>query len=235
MTGATGNWYCGLHEVNDMAFVLHLLRESDHFLDVGANIGSYTILASEAGARVTAVEPIPSTFAHLERNITLNGFTNRVRTCQMGLSDQTSTLRFTSDLGSVNHVLVEGEDGPSIEVPVSRLDELVGEDIPVLIKIDVEGHERAVLRGAARTLANSPLLAVIMETDSSGARYGVRDEELIKIMRGHGFEPYGYDPFVRRLINAEKSYGNTLFVRDRVVIEARVASARRFKLINGDI
>src|SRR4051812_14088428 len=48
MTGATGNWYCGLHEVHDMAFVLHLLRDGDHFLDVGANVGSYTILAGGA-------------------------------------------------------------------------------------------------------------------------------------------------------------------------------------------
>lgn len=49
MTGATGNYYCGLHELNDMAFVLHLLREDDHFLDVGANIGSYSVLAAAAG------------------------------------------------------------------------------------------------------------------------------------------------------------------------------------------
>src|SRR4051812_48596523 len=60
MTGATGNWYCGLHEPTDMAFVLHLLRPGDHFLDVGANIGSYTVLAAGAvGARVTSVEPLP--------------------------------------------------------------------------------------------------------------------------------------------------------------------------------
>ena len=46
MTGATGNWYCGLHEVRDMAFVLHVLRRGEHFLDVGANVGSYTVLAA---------------------------------------------------------------------------------------------------------------------------------------------------------------------------------------------
>src|ERR1700761_268360 len=46
MTGATGNMYCGLHEYNEMAFLLHLLREDDLFIDIGANIGSYTVLAS---------------------------------------------------------------------------------------------------------------------------------------------------------------------------------------------
>jgi hypothetical protein len=52
MTGATGNIYCGLHEFTDMAFLLHLLRPDDLFVDVGANIGSYTVLASAVcGAR----------------------------------------------------------------------------------------------------------------------------------------------------------------------------------------
>ncbi|MBP7950713.1 MAG: hypothetical protein KA004_13765 [Verrucomicrobiales bacterium] len=46
MTGATGNLYCGLHEFADMALVLHLLRPEDGFADIGANIGSYSVLAS---------------------------------------------------------------------------------------------------------------------------------------------------------------------------------------------
>ena len=62
LTGATGNIYCGLHEFIDMAFVLHFLRQGDIFLDVGANIGSYSILAgSEIGCSVYSFEPILST------------------------------------------------------------------------------------------------------------------------------------------------------------------------------
>jgi hypothetical protein len=63
MTEATSNWYCGLHEYRNMAFVLYALREHEHFLDIGANIGIYTILAAGGvGCRVTSVEPIPTTF-----------------------------------------------------------------------------------------------------------------------------------------------------------------------------
>src|SRR5438552_5096249 len=155
MAGATGNWYCGLHEVRDMAFVLHLLRPNEHFLDVGANVGSYTVLAAGAvGARVTAVEPIPEAFAHLARNIALNGLGARVRALQCGLSNAAGVLPFTSDLDSVNHVLAAGEELPSIEVPVRTMDDLVGRDVPVLMKVDVEGHEHAVLTGGSRTLAD---------------------------------------------------------------------------------
>src|SRR5262245_48181443 len=48
MTGATGNIYVGLHEFPEMSFVLHFLRPSDLFVDIGANIGSYTVLAAGA-------------------------------------------------------------------------------------------------------------------------------------------------------------------------------------------
>jgi FkbM family methyltransferase len=236
MTGATGNWYCGLHEVRDMAFVLHLLRTDDHFLDVGANVGSYTVLAGgAAGAHVTAVEPIPETFAHLELNLALNGLAGRVRACQCGLSDVSGALRFTKDLDCVNHILAQGEYLPAIEVPVRTLDDLVGSDIPVLIKIDVEGHERSVLLGASRTLAEPRLLAVVMETNGSGARYGISDAELVSLMQGHGFSAYGYDPFDRRLIDASQVDGNTVFVRDRATVESRLRDSKRYRLINGTI
>jgi FkbM family methyltransferase len=236
MTGATGNWYCGLHEVNEMAFVLHLLRPGEHFVDVGANVGSYTILAAGgAKARVTAVEPIPATFAHLHRNVVLNGMNNSVRCCQAGLSGQPGTLRFSSGLDCVNHVLTEGEDLPGVDVPVIRLDELVGQDVPILMKIDVEGHELEVLLGGASTLADKRLLAVIMETNGSGVRYGVSDDQLFQVMREHGFTPFGYDPFERRLVNLTDAADNTMFVRDRIVVETRTKSAPNFRLVNGVI
>ncbi|TAF74508.1 MAG: hypothetical protein EAZ53_08995 [Bacteroidetes bacterium] len=58
MTGATGNLYFGLHEFEDMAFLLHFLRSEDVFFDIGANVGSYTVLASaQIGAYTFCFEP----------------------------------------------------------------------------------------------------------------------------------------------------------------------------------
>ena len=62
----TGNIYCGLAEFADMAFVLHVLRAGDLFVDIGANAGAYTLLASSvAGAKTTCFEPVPATYARL--------------------------------------------------------------------------------------------------------------------------------------------------------------------------
>lgn len=135
----------------------------------------------------------------------------------------------------MNHVLAEGEDLPGVDVPVTRLDDLVGQDVPVLMKIDVEGHELAVLNGGAATLGNPRLLAVIMETNGSGVRYGMSDDQLIAVMRGHGFSPFGYDPFGRRLVDVMGASGNTVFVRDKAAVEARVKAAPRIRLVNGEI
>jgi len=236
MTGATGNWYCGLHELSEMAFVLHALRVGDHFLDVGANIGSYTVLAAGAAqSRVTAVEPIPQTFAHLQRNIALNGLTERVCAHQAGLSDHAGTLRFAATLDTINHVLVAGENLPGVDVPVRLLDEVVGSDVPTMIKIDVEGYELAVLRGARKTLRDERLLAVLMETNGSGMRYGVSDDILLADMSENGFRPFHYDPFARRLVTRAGGGDNTLFVREPTAIAERVQSAPRFTLVNGSI
>jgi hypothetical protein len=74
MTGATGNIYAGLHEFAGMMLALHFLRQGDLFLDIGANVGSYSVLASGVcGARSWAFEPAPETVDSLRRNISING------------------------------------------------------------------------------------------------------------------------------------------------------------------
>src|SRR5258708_35195041 len=79
MTGFTGNIYCGLHEFADMGFLLHVLEPEDTFIDVGANVGSYTILASGVcGATTIAFQPPPVTAAFLRRHIDMNKPWDRV-------------------------------------------------------------------------------------------------------------------------------------------------------------
>ncbi len=171
MTGATGNWYCGLDEMDDMGFVLHLLRPGELFVDIGANIGSYSILAAAgAGAKVHAIEPIPSTYSNLCDNVKLNRLEGQIKAHCLGISNRVGKLRFTTSQDSVNHVLEEGEsNAASEEIGVTTLDNLLREELEAtVIKIDVEGHELAVLEGADKTLGSSNLLAVVMETNGSG-------------------------------------------------------------------
>jgi FkbM family methyltransferase len=224
MAGATGNIYCGLHEFEDMAFLLHFLRPEDAFADIGANIGSYTILASGVRrARSIAFEPDPDTFAALSRNIALNRLDVLVRRQQCALGPQEGKIEFTIGLDTLNRVAT-ATAGPTRIVTMDTLDHALAGERPSLLKLDVEGFEGEVIRGAAETLSNSELKAVITED---------RSPPVTDILQGLGFVEQSYDPFTRRLQRVREGHRhNALFVRDKDFVQQRLTNATRVGVLN---
>jgi len=227
MTGATGNVYCGLHEFADMAFLLHLMRSKDTFVDVGANVGSYSVLASAVvGARSITIEPVLQTFRRLERNLRVNGIetAKRLEDCVVGRAE--GQIRFSVDRDTVNQVVSNDYSGESELLPVRTMDALLSARNPILWKVDVEGFEAEVLSGAEKSLRNPTLLAVVLEGDSP---------EIRGTMAAAGFVAASYDPFSRVLRAAVKSgrfQNNNLWVRDLAEVRARCESAGRFTVLN---
>lgn len=245
MTGATGNVYVGLHEFQDMAFVLHFLRPEDLFVDVGANIGSYTILAAAGiGAQVVAFEPDGVAFDWLTKNVGLNGVGHHVEAHRLAVGERPGTLRMTVGGDTVNHVLAPPpprnslSDSSSQEVSVTTLDVMLGQRAPTVIKIDVEGFETAVVAGGRATFANPGLRAVLMELIGGGDRYGYDEDAIRSRMIVWGFHRCLYDPFTRRLEEFPEgatTSGNTLFVRDFEFAQYRLRSAPVFRVHGQDI
>jgi FkbM family methyltransferase len=233
MTGATGNLYYGLDEFNDMGFLLHFLRKKDVFIDVGSNIGSYTILASaEIGSKTISIEPAPSTFSFLKDNISLNNIGDLVDAHNIALAGRNGSIRFTEKHDTANHVAINNEKD-FIEVQADTLDSLIKETNPSLIKIDVEGYESEVLKGANKTLKNPSLKALIVELNGSGRRYGFDDNDIHQKLIINGFNPFKYDPLSRSLFSVEVSYNqNIIYVRDVDFIKQRVKGARKIKINN---
>jgi FkbM family methyltransferase len=236
MTGATQNIYCGLQEFEEMALLLHTLRPGDLFVDVGANIGSYTILAAgAAGADCIAFEPVRQTFDHLQANVRINDLQSRVRAHNIGIAASRGTLVFTSSLDTVNHVLSSGETCEQQErIPVQSLDDaLSGSEPPTFIKIDVEGFETEVIRGARTTLKSRSLLVIVVELNGSGQKYGYDEMQLHESLRDSGFQSVRYDPFARALTSdasPPRFDGNRIYCRDPDRLGERVLSARRFSV-----
>jgi FkbM family methyltransferase len=164
-----------MHDFGDMSFLLHVLREQSLFLDVGANCGAYTVLASAvARAKSVSFEPLPSAFHGLLRNVRLNGVEDLCELHNVGLAGADGMLKFTRDSDTKNHVVLDGQSQRAdvVEVPVTTLDAVVGTRIPSLLKIDVEGFETEVLRGAEGVLSRDSLNAIIIELNGAGAKYG---------------------------------------------------------------
>jgi FkbM family methyltransferase len=238
MKGATGNIYLGLHEFSDMGFLLHFLRKEDMFFDVGANIGSYTVLASgHAGACTIAFEPIPSTFKILQKNIKLNKIDTLVKALNVGAGSEAGNLVFTGLYDSENHVVSKSEsvsEENSFELPVVTIDEIAyANQVPVLIKIDVEGFETEVLKGMKSILKDDDLKAVIIELNGSGNRYGYDENKIHQSFIVAGFNAYEYEPISRNLrpIN-EHGHLNTLYLRDISFIKERILFTEKISVFS---
>lgn len=226
-TGVTGNYYAGLHEFEDMGFLLHFLRPDDLFADVGANMGSYTVLAGAVRqARVYAYEPIAETNRRLEQNISLNRIEGRVvvRRCAVGAAN--GSVRMTCSHDATNHVIPGRDEGETVSLVALDVDLT---ETPILFKIDVEGYESEVLQGMTRHLANPGLMAIIIELNGSGERFGMSDAGVHGLLLSAGFRPYRYSPLARRLTPlATHGVLNTLYCRDVEFVERRLCGSAAF-------
>ncbi|HEY9839530.1 MAG: FkbM family methyltransferase [Candidatus Sericytochromatia bacterium] len=233
--GVVGNLYTGLYDFEDMGFLLHGLRPDDLFVDIGANAGVYSLLAAGlCQSRVLAIEPLPETFAQLQTQIRLNRLEALIDARQLGLSNQTGQLYFSTGLGTMNHVVSKPAAGEAvIEVPVCRLDQLLQTPVRML-KIDTEGFELPVLQGADACLSRPELQAIIIELNGSGQHYGYSDQAIDTLLRGYGFAPFRYLPFERRLEPLEhwrSDQHNTLYLRKSDTLLAELAQAPRLQVL----
>lgn len=235
LTGITGNIYAGLHEFNDMTFLLHFLEPGDTFFDVGANVGAYTLLASGVcKSKTIALEPAHSTFDLLTKNIALNKLHDRVILLNSAAGAIRGEVLFTDDQDTTNHVVAADEAfGSSLsKVSVLTIDSLTKDNSPALMKIDVEGFETEVLNGMTETLKNGGLKAIIIELNGSGERYGYSEDAIHKLLLTYGFSPYSYDPF-KRVLEGVYSYGNenTIYCRDIDFILNRLMQSPQVKIM----
>ena len=189
------------------------------FVDIGSNLGSCTIVAGLLGFDVIAVEPNPSNVLFVKKNVLLNGLAESVLVLPCGLSNETMDLTFRYSKGNMGMGKFGALPEPymkanplgkwyeaSTTVPVMRM-----EDLPVLynrsidlMKVDTEGHEGRVIRGAGAMLLARQLHMIYFEDHyAEGARdtesmpsiqafLASRGYGLVKIAKGYLYAPLGH-------------------------------------------
>ncbi|HEX3920390.1 MAG TPA: FkbM family methyltransferase [Caulobacteraceae bacterium] len=189
-------------EADLSAFVSRTLGPDSVFVDVGANFGYFTCLAgSRVGrggrGRVVAIEPNPAMLALLEANVTINWSMADIEILRLaaGATDGQAQLAIPRQRAANASLSV---DAPSaverdlVEVAVRPLDALLPAGEPVhVLKIDVEGHETAVIEGARQTIARSPDILVVMEWSLSQMQEaGYEPAALLRLLRELGLSAF---------------------------------------------
>lgn len=201
LTAATfERWlYLRLHRLGRMgrdecAALRRIVRPGMTVLDVGGNLGLYTLLISRLvgpNGRVVSFEPDPGLYALLQRNCTLNACTNvEAHNLALGRGRDRLVLR-RMILNSGDNTLGTGGSAwfrREIATDVVALDEFLPALRPDLIKIDVQGWELEVLRGMAQVIAACPHATIYLEYWPEGfRRAGYAAEDLIRFLRDRGY------------------------------------------------
>lgn len=140
-------------------------------IDIGANVGYYTVrLGDVVGptGKLYSFEPNPELYPYLIENTKINGFSGHVTVFNHGLGDQETSLHLNfgnNHLGGGSIVKQQSSTfDKSVEISVKRLDDVLSHVETVdLIKLDVEGFEPQVLRGAEAIISRSPNAAFLIE------------------------------------------------------------------------
>jgi FkbM family methyltransferase len=204
--------YCGYFEWEERQFINNFLREGEIFVDVGANIGMFTLIASQKvgeKGQVYSLEPCSKTYSRLVKNVDFNGLKN-VQCLQIALADHSgkSAMNVSLDGYDACNSFAQPTAGNSFThetVCTARWDDFAKEHHLVgrvaLMKIDVEGWESHVLTGGKEFFGrkDAPVLQVEF-TDEASQSAGSSCQSLYRQLEELGYRMFFYEAKTRKLI-----------------------------------
>lgn len=176
----------------DLADLLLGQREDFVFVDIGANQGLYSLIAAQNPRcrKIIAFEPVPTTHARLAANVALNGGAPRTALHLLAISDSAGEVTINVSAEHTGIATLAGREsgasagGVTIEtIDAPLLDPLLAGDLPMFVKIDVEGLEAVVIAELAKTHSFALVEAIFYEVDDRWASAG----EIETLLRGAGF------------------------------------------------
>jgi FkbM family methyltransferase len=197
----------GRYEPNETHWLESVLRPGMTFVDIGANLGMFTLLAAACvgpGGRVIALEPSKRERERLEANVKLNGFAN-VRVIAAATSDVPGNARLhvarepNSGHNTLGAFIYDVREELAEEVELIRLDD-AGIDHVDVMKLDVEGAEVKALRGAARLIDRCRPTVLVEVNDRSLGNQGHRSAEVWEFFLSRGYSMHGFDEASGKLV-----------------------------------
>ncbi len=187
------------------------LSPGDLFVDVGANVGIYSLWAAGHGAHVIAVEPEPSAIHQLRVNISMNPHL-RIEVVEAALSDVQGEGQLAAQ-GATSHISSAGTVG-AVAIRLTTLDEIIGGRSAAGVKVDVEGAERLVMAGAKRALAEHRIKLLQLEWNArSELHFGESRLPVLEALRQYGYECFRPSRSLKPVVLSEPTFGPDVFAR----------------------
>lgn len=218
-----------LYERPEQLVLWSQLKTGSTFIDVGAHIGFYTLLAAKRvgpEGRVFSFEPDPDTYARLARNVKANPeLAPRIRLFEFAASDSVGVARlFRTSLGNMGgNTLAATGDAPAMPVKTTTLDQIFSKEAldpgRAVVKIDVEGHEIRALRGFRETLSGKAKPVLVVEAaDQHLRRAGASSEQLVQELEALDYRLFEIQRRGPRPLNTTRlpAYANLLALPSQV-------------------
>jgi FkbM family methyltransferase len=223
---AAAAYYLGRPDWWEFDFIERFLRPGDVAVDVGANVGVYSLfLAKQVGPSgiVVACEPDPENLAALVANLARNHL-RHVRIVDAAIADHEGTVSFSAGRHTTSRI-ADSSAAATCRVRVTTLDALCAERRPLFAKVDVEGAEHLVLRGARALMAAGAPHVWQLEVDRGRHQ---QTDQLARELAAAGYRTHAWDPAAGALSPCPLDHPpgkNLLAVADPAFVEARVRSA----------
>ena len=222
-------YYLDMPDWWEMNFLQRFLRRGDVAADVGANIGVYSMLAASMvgpEGSVVAFEPDPCNIERLRRQIQRNQLSH-VHIVEAAVSECVSKLFLKAGKDSLSNVVMSPREG--IQVAAVSLDSYFeSRRPPVYVKVDVEGYEEAVVRGASSLMHRNFPLVWQLEFGGLGNLYGYSEAAISNRLLSHGYQLCQYNTDRGVLVPLcevdDRDGDNVLAVRDLAEVERRLRS-----------
>jgi FkbM family methyltransferase len=239
---ASAALYCGLYDYHDMSFLLRYLQPADTFLDVGANIGIYSLLAASIlkQGQVHSFEVLPKNCQRFNINLALNQV-NNVILHTIAIADRPGEILLNLAEGDSMPFITQQPTEHTISVKSDTLDNLLKHEPtqPITLgKIDIEGAELLAFKGATSLLQKQSPPVWIIELLDFNQTTEHSPPSVVSLLQEFGYDLYSFDADTNQLSPAQLSHktGNNLlaiatakldFVRDRLARNTFAPSLRR--------
>jgi len=226
VVNSSGIYYVTLMEYNEMRALFQYCRKDDVLMDVGANIGTYSIFLSYlTGCKSFGFEPDISNYSLLKANIELNDVSKLVKIHNLALADKPGEIGFESGKDAISHINVASNN----IVKCTSLDFFCHNNnvFPSIVKVDVEGFESLVFEGFLETLNSfSKPEVMLIELRGHGNKYGYDEKQLFNNLLHLGYTALtiNFNPDTSSKIVTTYSKGDFFFVRNVTNFMSRLKS-----------